>query len=109
MTPPFFPLDALDLIANHMTAAELAANDPDHPGHHADKLILLARAEIAGPTAFRDTLARLGLSQSELARILGHTRRSVHAWARGDTPAPLLVVKLLALIEAGKLTLDDLR
>jgi transcriptional regulator with XRE-family HTH domain len=61
------------------------------------------------PAEFRDTLHRLGLSQIGLARIMGVTRQSAWNWMRGEAPVPVIVVKLLALIEAGKITLEDLR
>ncbi|HSF96240.1 MAG TPA: hypothetical protein VLA52_14540 [Thermohalobaculum sp.] len=54
---------------------------------------------------FRDALARLGLRQVELARLIGHLggaapdTTTVNRWAKGSLPVPAAVAAVLALWE----------
>lgn len=56
------------------------------------------------PTELRATLARLGLSQTEAAKLLGVSRKSITNWlAQPGTPSsrpiPEVVVRMLLMIE----------
>jgi len=56
------------------------------------------------PTEFRSTLARLGLTQSGAARLLGVGDRTVRGWAEppdspGNRSIPESAIRLLGLIE----------
>jgi DNA-binding transcriptional regulator YiaG len=44
---------------------------------------------------FRNALSQLGLSQSELARQIGMTARTVRRWAAGEKLVPKVVEELL--------------
>lgn len=60
-------------------------------------------------TDFRNTLASLGLSQSEASRVLGVTSRAVRMWVAGDRAVPEPLAKLVKLLASGKVTVDDVR
>jgi DNA-binding transcriptional regulator YiaG len=47
------------------------------------------------PADLRATLARLGLTQSGAARLLGVRVTTVHRWASGDSDVPPPVTRLL--------------
>ena len=61
------------------------------------------------PSDFRATLKSLGLSQVGASRLFGVTDRIVRMWGVGDRPVPDLVAKVLRLVVAGKISLDDVR
>lgn len=53
---------------------------------------------------------RKRLSTKDMARLLGLTQRAVQRWESGEGAKPLgPVVILYRLLEAGKLTTDDIR
>lgn len=62
------------------------------------------------PAEVACTRSLLGLSQSELCRVLGIARSTLHDWERGKfTPSPGLAADLLTLreehdVEVGRLT-----
>lgn len=58
---------------------------------------------------FRQTIERLGLSQTGVSRALGVSDRHVRRWIAGDTQVPEPIAKLLRLMAAGKLTADEVR
>jgi len=60
------------------------------------------------PTTYRETLARLGLSQARFGRALGVDKMTPNRWAMGRSPIPHSVVILLRALDAGRLTVDDL-
>ena len=60
------------------------------------------------PSELRDLIARLGLTQPEVARLLGTTDRSVRMWLTGARNITPLAARVLRLLEAGKLTREDL-
>lgn len=47
------------------------------------------------PAQLRDALARLGLSQTGAARLMGVDARTVRYWAAGEREIPAPVEKLL--------------
>ena len=59
------------------------------------------------PNQYRAVLSRLGCSIRRAGKVLGTTERNSFRWAAGREPPPS-VLKLLALAEAGKVTLDDI-
>jgi DNA-binding transcriptional regulator YiaG len=61
------------------------------------------------PTDFRNTLARLGLSQTGASRVLGVSDRQVRRWASGDISVPQPVVIILKLLCRGVIGIDDLQ
>ena len=60
------------------------------------------------PTELRATISHLGLTQVGVAGILGVTSRAVGMWVAGDRKVPALLAKVLRLIIAGKITVQDL-
>ena len=53
-------------------------------------------------------LARESLSYAALGRALGVSRNTVQQWATGAVVPPPLAARVLALLDAGTLTLDAL-
>lgn len=49
---------------------------------------------------FRTKLETLGLSQSEVSRIMAVDGRSVRRWACGERPVPGFAIAFLGLLEA---------
>lgn len=60
------------------------------------------------PADLRATLARLGLPQTGAAKLLGVEARQVRRWLAGEVPVPVLVCRVLRLMESGKLKPSDL-
>jgi transcriptional regulator with XRE-family HTH domain len=56
-----------------------------------------------------EALAAIGLSQLALAQRLGRDRKTIYRWVNGHRPAPREVLILVALLRAGKISLDDLK
>jgi hypothetical protein len=54
-------------------------------------------------------LDRLGLSQVGAAPLIGLSRRQAQRLAAGESKVPPAIAKLLRLVLAGKISLDDLR
>lgn len=52
------------------------------------------------PDELRDTLKRLGLTQTGAARILRVEDRSVRRWISGERPIPGFAIAFLDLLEA---------
>jgi DNA-binding transcriptional regulator YiaG len=61
------------------------------------------------PTDFRNTLARLGLSQTGASRVLGVSDRQVRRWASGDIDVPQPVVKILRMLCKGLIGIADVQ
>jgi DNA-binding transcriptional regulator YiaG len=58
---------------------------------------------------FRDTIAKLGLSQVKAAHVLGIAPRTARRWAMGAVKIPAPAAKLLRLMKDGKITAADVR
>jgi DNA-binding transcriptional regulator YiaG len=58
---------------------------------------------------FRDTIAKLGLSQVKAAHVLGITPRTARRWAMGAVRIPAPAAKLLRLMKDGKVLEKDVR
>jgi DNA-binding transcriptional regulator YiaG len=58
---------------------------------------------------YRATIDRLNLSQVGAARLFKVDDRTSRRWASGDAPVPEAVAKLLRLMEAGALTVEQVR
>ena len=58
---------------------------------------------------WRETLDRIGVTQTELARALRRPVRSLHRWMTGAHRTPREVETLLRLLCEGKIGLEDLR
>jgi DNA-binding transcriptional regulator YiaG len=58
---------------------------------------------------FRDTIAKLGLSQVKAAHVLGITPRTARRWAMGAVRIPAPAAKLLRLMREGKVSEKDVR
>jgi plasmid maintenance system antidote protein VapI len=56
----------------------------------------------------RGVIGRLGVSHEALAQALRVDSRSVRRWLANKHPIPPLIARLLDLIDAGRITLDDL-
>jgi DNA-binding transcriptional regulator YiaG len=50
------------------------------------------------PAQLRDTLAALGLGQSQAARLLGVDARTMRRWIAGDRDIPEPAIRLLGLL-----------
>jgi len=57
----------------------------------------LHRKSAMSAREYRNTLARLDLSQGQAAAVLGKSLRQAHGYANGD-PVPVAVAKLLRLM-----------
>ena len=57
---------------------------------------------------YRETLARLGLSQARLARLLDLDKGTPNRWAMGSVAVPRAVAMLLGALERKWLTLEQL-
>lgn len=57
---------------------------------------------------YRETLARLGLSQARLGRLLELDKNTANRWAMGSVPVPKAVALLLLLMASGEVTIDEL-
>lgn len=60
------------------------------------------------PDLLRAYLTRTAQRHSDLARALGVTRSAVTQWARGTRPMPTWAARVVALLDAGRLTTGDL-
>lgn len=58
---------------------------------------------------YRAALARLGLSQVEAGRVLGVDPRTSRRWALGERELPPPAAKLLSLLLAGKVSVEDVK
>ena len=56
---------------------------------------------------YRAAIARLGLSQVQAGKLLGVMPRQSRRWIAGDAAIPESAAKLLRLMVAGKLTIED--
>lgn len=70
---------------------------------------VFSRCRRMQPTDFRRILDASGISQADFARLLGKTDRSVSRWVTGAQPIPIDVVVVLGLLDAGTVTIDDIR
>lgn len=52
-----------------------------------------------GPTEYRETIARLGLSQVQAASFLGVDERTSRRWASGDREIPLSAARFLSFLD----------
>ena len=57
---------------------------------------------------FRTLIGRLGLSQARAAALVGADPRTGRRWALGERTVPECVAILLRLLDAGKITEDDI-
>lgn len=48
---------------------------------------------------FREALARLGMSQERLSRLMGIRSRTIRRWVHGDYPIPPLAARYLRLVQ----------
>ncbi|MCC6314803.1 MAG: hypothetical protein IT337_12415 [Thermomicrobiales bacterium] len=53
-------------------------------------------------------LDRLGISVYAAAPLLGMSRRQAYRLTAGESPVPALVAKVVRLLAAGRITLQDL-
>lgn len=58
---------------------------------------------------WEDALLAIGVTQLQLAQHLGRDRKTIYRWVNGRRPAPREVLMLIALLRAGKISLDDLK
>jgi DNA-binding transcriptional regulator YiaG len=56
----------------------------------------------------RAILDQLHITQGAAARLLGHHRRSMEHWTRGDRQIPSAMAIVLRLLAAGRITADDI-
>jgi DNA-binding transcriptional regulator YdaS (Cro superfamily) len=56
----------------------------------------------------RAILDQLHITQRAAARLLGHHRRSMEHWVRGDRQIPPTLAIVLRLLAAGRITVDDI-
>jgi len=61
------------------------------------------------PADFRAALARLALTQSGAASVLGVTDRAIRMWLTGARSVPAPVAKLMRLMADGKIAADTVR
>lgn len=54
-------------------------------------------------------LVRLGLGHAEAAPLFGVTPRQSQKWSAGDASVPPLVERVLGLLLAGRIGLEDLK
>jgi hypothetical protein len=66
-------------------------------------------AKIVNGNQVRDTLAKLGLTTSEAARLFRYSRRSFERWIYGERRPPPGIVILLHLLLEGKVGIEDVR
>ncbi len=57
---------------------------------------------------YRALLAKLGISQAGLARLLGIGRRTSQGYAAGEVDVPRPTAALLCALDEGKVTVEDL-
>jgi GcrA cell cycle regulator len=62
----------------------------------------------AAADEFRQTLAALGLTRTELAQLLGYAPRTVRHWAAGSRSVSHETTVLLRLARAGRISLADI-
>lgn len=60
-------------------------------------------------TEYRAAMKRLGLPIYRAGPAFGFTPRQSQKYAAGDAPVPRLLAKVIGLVLAGKLTLEDLK
>jgi hypothetical protein len=56
----------------------------------------------------RAILDQLHLKQGAAARLMGHHRRSMEHWVRGDRQIPPTLAIVLRLLVAGRIAVDDI-
>ena len=61
------------------------------------------------PADFRAIIEACGLNQTQAAALFGVTDRTVRLWIAGKAPVPPAVAKLLKLLDARRLTVQDVR
>lgn len=61
------------------------------------------------PEQYRNICRGLGITPSQSAEFLGVTVRHVMRWLAGTTPIPDLPARVMRLLRAGAISLDDLR
>ena len=61
------------------------------------------------PLQFRTVITRIGLSQVQAAHTLHVTPRTARRWALGAVELAPTAAKLLRLIQAGKVSIEDVR
>lgn len=59
------------------------------------------------PTEYRETLARLGLTQVGAARFLGVNERTSRMWAAGDRPVSEPVARFLRFMVSADITPEE--
>jgi DNA-binding transcriptional regulator YiaG len=58
---------------------------------------------------FRTVITKVGLSQVQAAHVLGVTPRTARRWALDEVKVSSPAAKLLRLIQAGKISVKDVR
>jgi DNA-binding transcriptional regulator YiaG len=61
------------------------------------------------PTEFRRIMDSLGLTQTGVSSVFGISDRAIRAWLTGERGIPEPLAKLLRLVVAGKVSVDDVR
>lgn len=61
------------------------------------------------PEQYRKICKKLGVTPAQSAEFLGVTERHVMRWLAGTTPIPELTARVMRLLRAGAIGLDDLR
>lgn len=61
-----------------------------------------------GAQRYRSNLKKAGLSQLRFADVVGIANRTSQGYALGEVPIPGPVMKLLALLAAGRITAEEL-
>ncbi len=61
------------------------------------------------PLQFRTTIAKIGLSQVQSAHVLGITPRTARRWALGEVKVSPPAAKLLRLMKASKISIQEVR
>lgn len=60
------------------------------------------------PETFNATIARIGVAQARLARLLGYVPTTVYRWSTGELAVPRIVQLVLTLLDSTNLTVEDL-
>lgn len=60
-------------------------------------------------TRYREALKELGLTPRQAGELFGFKRAQAARFASGEAPIPALVGKIVELLLAKKLTMEDLR
>ena len=61
------------------------------------------------PTKYKSALAKLGMTIVGAGPFFGLSRRQAQRVASGESPVPKLLVKVLNLLDEGKITKEDLQ